>query len=79
MLVALAVLLMLVGVLLLFGSFAWLIIRGARDGAFPDPLLLITGVSLIAYLITRWDRAWPPIVAMLMGFCVFIIGTAFSS
>ena len=58
----------IVGAVVALGSWFWLIVRGAKDGAFSDPILFLTGVSLIAYVIGRWDRAKLPILFCLGGF-----------
>ena len=55
------------GVLLALFSIVWLHIRGFRDGAFFDPIMFMTGVALVAYIVGRWDRAQHPIYVMLIG------------
>ena len=50
----------LIGVAICLGCVAWLHARLIGDGAAPDILLLVTGVSLTAYVFTSWNRAkWP--------------------
>jgi len=61
-------LLQVFGVAVCFGSVIWLHARGFKDGAFADPVLFLTGVSLIGYMVTRWDRAKVP---TLVAVCAF--------
>jgi len=49
------------------GSVVWLHIRGFKDGAFHDPILFLTNISLVAYVTTRWDRAKAPTLLALAG------------
>ncbi len=61
---------LLLGVLMAvvcLGSLIWLHVRGFKDGAFADPLLFLTGVSLISYMVTRWDRAKIPTLVLVCG------------
>ena len=62
------------GVFIAFGSMIWLVVRGARDSAFPDPILFLTGISLIAYIVGRWDRAKAPLILCLTGVIVSVLG-----
>ncbi len=62
------------GVVALVGAMIWLTARGFKDGAFPDVILLVTGVSLIAYVVTRWDRAKFPVLVALGGFVATLAG-----
>ncbi len=60
--------LQIAGALVALGSWFWLMLRAAKDGAFSDPILFLTGVSLIAYVVGRWDRAKLPFLFCLGGF-----------
>ncbi len=69
-----AIVILLSGFFMIIGSFIWLVFRGIKDGALPsDPLLFLTGVSLIAHLFTRWARVWPPFATMLAGFLAIFV------
>ncbi len=71
--------LQIAGVSVALGSCFWLIVRGAKDGAFSDPILFVTGVSLIAYVVGRWDRAKLPILFCLGGFAAMIAANLLAS
>lgn len=53
--------------------FVWLNIRVVKDGAAPDALLLLTGVSLVAHIFTSWERARLPFLGTVGGFAVAIL------
>ena len=57
----------ILGAVILLGSVVWLHVRAFRDGAFPDTVLFLTGISLLAYVVTRWDRAKSPFLLALGG------------
>jgi hypothetical protein len=62
----------IVGAVLLFISLIWLHVRGFKDAAFADPLLFLTGISLVSYICARWDRAKGPLFLGLCGLaCLF--------
>ena len=63
------------GVLIVCGSMIWLFARSVMDGAYSDPILLITGVSLMIYVIGRWDRAKISLLFCLGGFAAMILGS----
>jgi hypothetical protein len=69
----LAIPLAILGALLGLSCFVWLNIRMIKDGSAPDILLFLTGVSLLAYVMTRWDRAKWPFLATLGGFALAIL------
>jgi len=56
----------------------WFIARGFRDYAFPDIVLFLTGISIIAYAFTRWDRAKLPLLLALAGFVIMLVGAGFA-
>jgi hypothetical protein len=66
--------LQLAGVLVFLVSLLWLHLRGAEDAAFPDPILFITGVSLLAYIVGRWDRAKVPFLFCVGSFVAMYLG-----
>ena len=72
------VVLQIVGALVAFISMVWLVVRGAKDAAFPDPLLFLTGVALVAYVFGRWDRAKTPLLFCLGGMAAVIVGRLLS-
>ena len=51
----------------LFGTI-WLLARGFKDAAFLDPWLFLTGISLVGYVFSRWDRAKSPFLIAVIGF-----------
>jgi hypothetical protein len=51
----------------------WLHWRALRDGAFPDVLLMFTGVSLLWYISNRWRRAKMPVLGILAGSLILTI------
>jgi hypothetical protein len=63
----------IVGATLFFIALIWLHARGFKDAAFADPLLFLTGISLVSYICTRWDRAKVPVFlglgALVCLFC----------
>jgi tetratricopeptide (TPR) repeat protein len=64
----------ILGAALCLGSLIWLHIRGFKDGAFPDAVLFLTGVSLLAYVVTRWNRAKMPFLLAAGGLVVGFVG-----
>jgi hypothetical protein len=58
-------LLFAVPVLLLIVCIVWLHWRALKDGAFHDAVLFLTGVSIVFYVVTRWDRAKYPILGVV--------------
>ena len=57
----------IIAVALLLVSLIWVHIRGFKDGAFSDPVLFLTGVSLIAYMVSRPKRIALPVAVALMA------------
>jgi hypothetical protein len=61
------------GAIILFIALIWLHVRGFKDAAFADPLLFLTGISLVSYICARWDRAKVPVLlglgALVCLFC----------
>jgi tetratricopeptide (TPR) repeat protein len=57
----------ILGALLFLGSLVWLHVRAFKDGAFPDVLLMLTGISLLAYVVTKWDRTKMPTLLAVAG------------
>src|SRR5262249_36749789 len=57
----------------------WLHWRALRDGAFHDVLLFLTGVSILSYIVTRWDRAKRPFLGMIGSGLVFACVAILSS
>jgi len=66
----------ILGAVVFLGSLIWLHVRGFKDGAFPDVVLLLTGVSLIAYVVTKWERAKAPTSLALVGLLAAFVGTS---
>jgi tetratricopeptide (TPR) repeat protein len=66
----------ILGAVLFLGSLIWLHVRAFKDGAFPDAILLLTGVSLLAYVVTRWNRAKVPVLLAVGALAVGIVGTS---
>lgn len=65
---------MLIPIATFFGALAWLHKRGFRDGAFSDPILFLTGISLLAYVITQPKRTSVPVAVAI---CSLLIMFAF--
>lgn len=64
----------LVAIAILAGALVYLHVRGFRDGAFSDPLLFLTGISLFAYVITKPKRTRVPVaVAICSGLVLFAL------
>jgi len=61
-----------------FVGLVWFFVRGFRDFAFPDVILFVTGISVIAYAFTRWDRAKNPLLIALGGFVVALVAAELS-
>jgi tetratricopeptide (TPR) repeat protein len=66
----------ILGAVLSLGSLIWLHVRAYKDGAFPDAVLLLTGVSLLAYVVTKWNRAKIPVLLAVGGVLVGFVGTS---
>lgn len=62
------------GAVVFLGSIIWLHFRAFKDGAFPDTLLLLTGISLVAYVVTSWKRAKIPTLLALCGLVAMVGG-----
>jgi len=58
---------------LLLGSLVWLHVRGFKDGAFSDPVFFLTGISLVAYTVTRPDRTRVPAAIAIIAALVLAI------
>ena len=66
------------GVFIALSSLLWLLVRGARDAAFPDPILFLTGIAIVAYVVGRWDRAKVPFLLWLGGTVAMTLGRVFA-
>ena len=56
---------LLIGALALVGCLIWLHWRALQDGAIQDVILFLTGVSIIFYTCSRWQRAKGPVLGMI--------------
>jgi hypothetical protein len=57
----------------------WLHWRALQDGAIQDVLLFLTGVSILFYVFSRWDRAKRPILGIIGSSVVLAIAASVSS
>jgi hypothetical protein len=72
-------LLLLIPVVAFVACIAWLHWRALQDGAIQDVLLLLTGVSVLCYIVGRWDRAKRPILGIAGALILFAIVESLSS
>jgi hypothetical protein len=76
---ALFQLLLLVSAVALVTCIVWLHWRALQDGAIRDALLFLTGVSILSYIFSRWDRAKRPILGIIGSSVVLAIAASVSS
>jgi hypothetical protein len=53
----------------------WLHWRALQDGAIQDVLLFLTGISMVYYIFSRWDRARLPVAGVVVA-SAFLVMTA---
>lgn len=63
----------LIPIAFLIGAFVFLHLRGFRDGAFSDPLLFLTGISLLAYIITQPKRTMVPVAIVICSVLMLLV------
>jgi hypothetical protein len=71
--------LVLIPAVALVACIVWLHWRALQDGAIHDALLFITGVSILSYIVTRWDRAKRPFLGILGASVLLAIGAGLSN
>ena len=62
------------GGIIVLGSLIWLILMAVREGFCHDVLLLILGLTILAYIVARWRQAIRPIGAAFAGLLMAGIG-----
>jgi hypothetical protein len=72
-------LLLLIPAVALVACIVWLHWRALQDGAIHDVLLFLTGVSILSYIFSRWDRAKRPILGILGASILLAIGAVVSN
>jgi hypothetical protein len=72
-------LLLLISAVALVACVVWLHWRALQDGAIHDVLLFLTGVSMLSYIFSRWDRAKRPILAIIGASVLLAIVSSVSS
>ena len=70
------VVLISIGAVGLLSSVFWLYVLIFRESAAPDLLLFLSGVSVIAYVFGRWDRAKHPVFGGLFCLVLIFVGEA---
>ena len=73
------VLLILISCATLVACTVWLHWRAIQDGAIHDALLFLTGVSVLSYVCSRWDRAKRPVTGIFGASALLAIGAIASS
>jgi hypothetical protein len=63
--------------LVMIACIVWLHWRALKDGAIHDVLLLLTGISILSYVIARWDRAKVPVLGFVGGLLLGVVVTLF--
>jgi hypothetical protein len=76
---ALFQMLLLISAVALVACIVWLHQRALQDGAIQDVLLFLTGVSILSYIFSRWDRAKRPILGIIGSSVVLAIAASVSS
>jgi hypothetical protein len=66
----------LLGAMVFLGCFVWLHARVVKDGAAPDVMLLLCGVSSVAYVFTNWQRAKWPFLGTVGGLAAALVASA---
>jgi hypothetical protein len=68
----------LIPAVVLLACVIWLHWRALQDGAIQDVLLFLTGVSIVYYIFSRWDRARLPVAGVVVASAFLVVAAVVS-